>query len=417
MKKNLFLAFLFVLVCAMFFAGCSRGANRESGTTGGSKTELSLWFGNWWEEKSPGIKTDFEAAYPQYTLKIENLPIAGYFDNAAVAILAGSPPDILDIDVTQISSFASRNLLTDITQSVGGKLNADDFLSASWSSSHFEEKMYGMPSRASGGVYYYNKTMFDEAGVPYPTDSWNYSDFLAVAQKITVPGQKYGAGIAADPSDPSNVFSSFAPVLWAHKGDFLSADGKKCIINSPEGIQAITFWTELYTKYHVVPDGSVNFTTARDLLPLFDQNKVALLIYGVTGIEVFSKNPSLKWGLVQGPAGANRAGGWTLTIPVSAAHPEGAVDFLLWYARPEVQSKHSCIEPSNKAAWDLGPPWNGPDQKQFMTAANNGKTLPTVGAWGEASKVVITELQNVLQGSKTPQQGANDIVAQIDPLL
>jgi multiple sugar transport system substrate-binding protein len=412
MKKALFFMVLLGLIAAMVFAGGGGDAK-----AGGGKTELTLWFGNWWEEKSPGIKADFEAAYPQYTLTIENLPIAGYFDNAAVSILAGSSPDILDIDVTQISSFASRNLLTDITQSVGGKLKASDFIKACWDSSFYDGKMYGMPSRGSGGVYYYNKAMFDEAGVPYPKEGWDYNDFLEIARKITVPGQKYGAGIAADPSDPSNVFTSFSPVLWAFGGDYLSQDGKRCVMNTPEAVKAIAFWTELYNKHHVVPDGSVNFTTARDLLPLFDQNKVAMLTYGVSGVDVFGKNPNLKWDLVQAPSGKNRAGGWTMAIPVSAKHPEGAVDFVLWYAKPEVQSKHNSVEPSSIAAWDLGPPWNEPQRKQFMIAANNGNTLPTVGAWGEAGKIIITELQNVLQQRKTPQQGADDMVAQINPLL
>jgi multiple sugar transport system substrate-binding protein len=213
------------------------------------------------------------------------------------------------------------------------------------------------------------------------------------------------------------VFTSFSPVLWAFGGDYLSQDGKRCVMNTPEAVKAIAFWTELYNKHHVVPDGSVNFTTARDLLPLFDQNKVAMLIYGVNGIDIFTKNPNLKWGLVQTPSGKSRAGGWTLTIPVSAKHPEGAVDFLLWYAKPEVQSKHNSVEPSNIAAWDLGPPWNEPQRKEFMIAANNGNTLPTVAAWDEAGKIIMTELQNILLQRKTPQQGANDMVAQINPLL
>jgi multiple sugar transport system substrate-binding protein len=185
MKKALFFIVLFGVTAAMIFAGGGSDAK-----AGGGKTELTLWFGSWWEEKSPGIKADFEAAYPQYTLTIENLPIAGYFDNAAVSILAGSSPDILDLDVTQVSSFANRNLLTDITQSVGSKLKAGDFVKASWNSSFYNDKMYGMPSRGSGDGYYYNKTMFDEAGVPYPKAGWDFNDFLEISKKNTVPGQK-----------------------------------------------------------------------------------------------------------------------------------------------------------------------------------------------------------------------------------
>jgi ABC-type glycerol-3-phosphate transport system substrate-binding protein len=52
-----------------------------------------------------------------------------------------------------------------------------------------------------------------------------------------------------------------------------------------------------------------------------------------------------------------------------------------------------------------------------MTAANNGKNLPTVGSRGEIQKIIITELQQVLQQRKTPQQAADDMVAQINPLL
>jgi multiple sugar transport system substrate-binding protein len=334
-----------------------------------------------------------------------------------VSILSGSPPDILDLDVAQISSFASRDLLVDLTSTVGAKLRSTDFTKTSWDGSLFNNKLYGMPSRAFGLIYYYNKNMFDEAKVPYPTDDWTMNDLLAMAQKITIPGKQYGVGISADASDPSNVFSSFAPFLWGYGGDFLSPDNKKCVLNTREAVAAITFWTELYTKHKVVPEGSLNYTVSRDVVPLFDQNQVAMLPFNIQGAETFNKNPNLRWDLVPCPGGKGRGGGWTMTIPTTAAHPKEAQDFLLWFARADVQAKVCIVEPSNKAAWDLAAPWNTAQYKKVLTAADNGRLFPTVSNWAEIQKIIITELQLILQQRKTPQQGADSIVSQVNAIL
>jgi multiple sugar transport system substrate-binding protein len=416
MKKTLCLTVLCVTAAAMVFAG---GGSQPSGTgaAGRGKTELTLQLGSWWMDKAPGIERDFEAAYPQYDLKIDCLPINGYFDNAASAILAGSPPDILDIDVSQVSSFADKNLLEDITQSVGSKLNPADFLKAAWDKSHYQGKMYGMPNRGTGDLIFYNKSMFDAAGVSYPADGWTYPQLLEMAQKLTVPGRQYGFSIAADASDPMNIFSSFGSVLWAFGGDFLSPDSKTCILDSPQSVAAITFWTELYNTRKVVPEGSLGYTISRDAVPLFEQGKVAMLIFGASGLETFEKNSNLKWGFVQPPSGATMGGGWTFTVPVTAKNKQGAYDFVLWYAKPEVQSKHNVIEPAVIRAWELGPPWNQPNYLALRKSAGNARPLPSVGVWSDMQTIIITELHNVLQQKKTPQQGGGDMARQINAML
>ncbi len=402
-----------MLVMAVGFV--MAGGGGESAAKG--PVELTIWMGSWWSEKAPLITAEFQKLNPNYKLKIDCLPINGYFDNAAAAILSGSGPDILDIDITQVATFASKNLLTDITADVESKLKADDFIKTSWEFSHYKGKMYGMPNRGTGGVYYYNKGMFDEAGVPYPQDNWSFDDMLAKAKKITVPGQKYGVGIAADLSDPNNVWSSFAPVLWAFGGEFMNADYTKCTLDSPNAVKGITFWVELLTKHHVVPEGSVGFTISRDVVPLLSANKVAMLPFGVSGATAFEKVPGLKWGVVQVPGGYNRGGGWTYTVPVSSKHKKEAVPYLLWFAKPEVQGPLCATEPSNVHAWASNDPWKTPLYQAFLVAARNGRALPNTGKWGESSTIIIKELQKALQGQKSPEQAAKDMVALVDPIL
>ncbi len=414
MKRVAGISMIFVLMVG--FAALAEGKS-EPAASAKSPVELTVWMGSWWSDKAPLIVKEFEKAFPQYKLKPDTLPINGYFDNAAAAILAGSPPDILDIDITQVATFAGKNLLTDITADVEPKLKAADFVKTAWDYSHFKGKMYGMPNRGTGGVYFYNKNMFDAAGVQYPTDAWTWDDALAIAKKITVPGQKYGIGIAADLSDPNNVWSSFAPVLWGFGGEFMNADRTKSTMDTPNAIKGITYWTELLTKWKVVPEGSVNYTVSRDCVPLFQANKLAMLPFGVSGAITFDATPGLKWGLVQVPLGNNRGGGWTYTIPVSAKHKKDAINYLLWFAKPEIQAPLCATEPSVIAAWSMAAPWNSPIYLQMLKAARSARALPDTAKWGEASTIMIKELQKALQGQKTPEQAGRDMTALVDPIL
>jgi multiple sugar transport system substrate-binding protein len=313
-----------------------------------------------------------------------------------------------------IAEVAGRNLLEPWDDHIKG-LDVEDFDKGIWSASVVNGKLYAMPHRGSTGVYFYNKTMFDEAGLAYPKEGWTYQDMLAMAKKITVPGQKYGVGIAASASDVANVYSSFAPVVWAHKGEFLSADNKKALINEPGGVAGITFWTELYTKHKVAPEGSINFSITKDVVPLFMNNKVALFPGSSAQFAMLAANPAVKWAPEVGPDGWNRGGGWALTLPVTSKNKAAAREYALWFVEPRNQSALMIRQPARVSA-TTAPPWNAPEYKPIFRAGKWARLMPNTPAWGEMSNVIINELQKILQGSKTPRQGADDMARQMNDI-
>jgi multiple sugar transport system substrate-binding protein len=382
------------------------------------KIEMKVWMGSWWEGSAPLIVEEFEKAYPQYDLKIDALPLSGYFDSATAAILAGAPPDILALDITVLSTFAAKGLLTDLTADVGEKLNAADFLPACWNTSHYEGKMYGMPYRSCGNVMYYNKKMFDDAGVEYPKKGWTFDDLLDKAQKITVPGEKYGFFLSADMSDMGSLMNYFCAPIWGFGGDILNEDYTKCTMDQPNAIKGLTWLTETYTKYKVVPEGTIGMTGPKDGIPLFSLNKVAVYTHSDSAIRLFNEYPDLEWDVSEWPnGGLSRSGGWSFTVPVTAKYKKEAIDFLLWFAKPEVQAKVCFTAPSNIHAWELAEPWNTALYQNFLEASKNGKTMPTIGNWGEIQDILAKEWQKALLGQKTPEQAAKDMCLQIDPLL
>lgn len=405
--------------------GCSSSSNNGAATPpaaenpGATKAQgpvtLTVWMGSWWVDKVPQIVEAYKKDHPNVTLKIETLPINGYLDKAISSELGGNSPDVLDLDITMLPALAGKDMLETWDDYIKD-LDVTDFHAGAWNGSKIKGKMYGLPNRGESSVFFYNKTMFDEAAVPYPTENWTQQDMLEMAKKITVSGKKYGVGIAAANSDPSNVFSSFAPVVWSFGGDFLNKDNTASAINTPEAVKAITFWTELYTKYKVVPEGSINFALTKDVMPMFLNNQVAMMPNSSSMVDTLKKNPQVKWGMVLEPNKFGRTGGWSFTIPKSAKNKEAAREFVLWYMKPENMGKLNVVFPSRKSATTV-PPWSDPEMQFLLSAAPYQKAMPAVPAWTEMQAGIITELQKVLTSAKTPQQAADEMAKQMNELL
>jgi len=376
---------------------------------------VTVWMGSWWADAAPKLVSEYAKVNPSVALKIETLPVNGYYDKVVSTILGGNPPDVIDLDAYMIASAAGNGLLTEWDPYIKN-LDTKDFAGAIWNAGVLNGKVYAIPNRGSETILYYNKTMFDKADVPYPPENWTYEDMLAMAKKLTIPGEQYGLGIAAAVSDPANVMDAFSSMLWGFGGDFFDKENKTCIINQPEGVAAIKFWSELYTKYKVVPEGTPNYSTTKDLVPMFINNKVAMIFQSSLNIEPFKATKGLSWGLQVNPQKMNRGGGWSFTIPVGAAHASEARDFVLWFVQPENLSRLMIREPARPSA-TTSPPWNSPELKIVFSASKYSKGVPAIAQWTEVQLLIITELQKVLQKTKTPQQAANDIVSQVNTII
>ena len=401
--------------CIALIAGSIVFAEGAKETAAAKPSTVTVWFGSWWADQAPKIIEEYAKVRPNVTLKIETLPINGYYDKAVAATLGGTPPDVLALDAYMIGSMAGKDLLQPLDAYIKD-LDKADFAKAIWDAGVLNGKVYAIPYRGSAAVVYYNKTMFDKAGLPYPSKDWTYADMLEMAKKMTIPGEQYGMGIAASLSDPSNVMTYFWPMLMSFGGDFFDKDGKTFILNNAAGVKTITFWSELYTKHKVVPEGTPNYSTTKDLQPLFQNNKLAMLYHASQAIDQFNAVKDLKWGLQVPPQKWTGGGGWAFTVPTGAPNPEEARNFMFWFVQPDVLSRLTIREPARLSA-TTSAPWNSPEFKVVFEAGKFSRGLPAVSQWAEIQTLAITELQKVLQQTKTPQQAADDITAAANAIM
>jgi multiple sugar transport system substrate-binding protein len=410
-------AVLTTALIAAGVAGCSGGAaSTEPTSTGAASGKVTIWVGSWWEPNVPKLQDAWKKDHPEITLDIQPLPINNYPDKFTSAALGGDPPDVIDLDVGMLSTIAAKNLLQPMDDFVKQeKIDPKTYASAVWTASTFKGVQYGVPDHAYSSFLYYNKTLFDQAGLAYPTASWDYDAFLKDAQTLT-SGDVSGFGMAADLSDPANAMDFIGQCIWGHGGDFFNKDQSKASINSDEAVAGLQYWADLYTKYKVVPSSTPNFTVTRDVVPLFEAGKVAMVTQGAQLITEFAKHPDVNYGMVTLPDKVNRGGGWTMGIPVGAKNPDAAKVFLKWFSDPTTQG---TFMPTTPALIDANAiePWNAPQYDVSTAAFADSKSLPQVANWTPMQVAIVTELQKVLVGQETVKQAADKLEDQLNSLL
>jgi multiple sugar transport system substrate-binding protein len=181
-------------------------------------------------------------------------------------------------------------------------------------------------------------------------------------------------------------------------------------------VRAITYWSDFYVKHGASPEGTPNFSTTRDLMPLFEANKVGLVSSSSNTFDALLQKPNVQWGAVLAPGKINRAGGWTMGVPVGAKNPDGAKAFIKWMMIPEIQAQVMNRFPASIKARRL-PPWNDPKWEIFNQADPDGRSIPSAGGWFEMQTAVLTNLQKVLVKQMTPQQAADAAAAEMRKII
>jgi multiple sugar transport system substrate-binding protein len=273
--------------------------------------------GSW--DSGDGLKplnaaaADFQAAYPGVKVQVESVP-QGYGDKLLAEFASGTQPDVMQVGDGDPSNFASKGGLEPLDDYISGKtgsnpLDTSVFYPAVFNIGKVSGKTYLVTKDYSPLVLFYNKKLFDAAGVAYPTDKWTWDDLLAAAQKLTVSagGKTTQWGIELpDGWGASNWTRGIQPIIYQNGGSLISPDGKTSTgyVNSDATIAAIQWYVDLFNKFKVAPtDAQVAALSGQDL---FQTQKVAMLWTGRWPISGYQADPKLNFGVAQLPTGTQR---------------------------------------------------------------------------------------------------------------
>jgi multiple sugar transport system substrate-binding protein len=277
---------------AVVLAGCSSGPAADTGPVTITYTNFISQGAN--EGNLKKIVTAFEKANPDITVKVTTLPYTDYDTTQQTDVAAGSLSDTFDIDgASHFGPLQTNGVLAELT-GVDSKIYNAGLLDAYQANG----KQYALPTSFSDVVLFYNKDLFDAAGVKYPTSSWTWSDETEAAKKLT----DASTGVWGDHQPVS--WNEYYKALVQNGASFLNAKGTKVAFNTPAGIEAAHWLIDKSgTTMPTIADGqgTADFDTN-----LFKDGKLAMLHTGIWEFGAFADVP-FGWDIAIEPGNKKQA--------------------------------------------------------------------------------------------------------------
>lgn len=263
-------------------AATTESATTESATTEGSTeaAEVSpdtLTVAIWDTNQEPGL-TEILADFTAETgmkAQIQVTPWDQYWTMLEAGATGGSLPDVFWMHSNEISKYSEYEMLLDLTDKIAGsdKIEMDKFPKDIVGIYNWDGKQYAVPKDFDTIALWYNKTMFDEAGVAYPDDTWTWDDFRAACEKLTKEdGSQFGYTLKTGTNQ-----EGWYNLVYDMGGEIINADKTASGMDNPNTIKAVEFFTSL------VQDGltpSYEVISENNNEALFEAGKVAMVTQG-----------------------------------------------------------------------------------------------------------------------------------------
>lgn len=275
-------------------------------------------------KENPGIK-----------VKTEFLPWGAYWNKLQTTILSGQAYDVISFSHLMSSYYVSKRALYDMTDLPGAKALLEKMQPGTKPPVLFDGKIYGMPVGVGVRAMIYNKDMFDEAGIPYPsnTEPMTWDEFMKIAPKLTKVDEKGEVIQYAAHFHKVEIWEAFVAQAG---GKFVDDYSKptKILINTPAGIAGLQFLRDLVEKKIIPPYeetwegafGSPDSAVAT--------GKVAIMQCGPWALPAIEQK-GIRYGtapLFMNKKRASRGYVNFLSISRNCKHPQAAWKFIKWIA-------------------------------------------------------------------------------------
>ncbi len=392
-----------------------------SPATSDERVTISFWNALTFGQPKEAVQTlvkDFNKM--QDEIYVEKLDVAGWLMNQKVltATAGKVPPDVVLFDRFQAPTFAERRAFQPFDPYLEKyPIKSDDFFPTCWNEGVYKGKIYCLPFNTDVRVLFYNKALFREAGIDpdRPPRTWKeLREFSRILTKHDEDGNLTRVGFV--PIFGNTWFYLYG---WQKGGQFMTPDGERATVNTPEMIEAMEWIVDFCDEYgmtdlEVFRSGFGGATEKHEFL----EGKEAMV--GEEGflLSLIKRyNPDLDFDVAPLPwpedgEHATWSGGFGFILPEGCEHPDEAMRFIHYMLETEVQIKFGKISeqiPANRHAAHNDYFMNNPNWRVFIEEMQYSHYRPVtpVGEllWNELDRAV----QACTYKRKTPEKALNDV--------
>ena len=415
---------------SLLLAACSSGGTDSASSPTGSADPNAPVTITWWTGQSAdaeklleGLGAEYHGKHPNVTINVA--PGAATTDDLkqkiAAGFVGGDYPDLSYAYGSWATELGNSGHTRDIAKDVAvPAVKWDEIPEAARKTATVDGRVIGVPALVDNLGLLYNKKMFDDAGVAYPTNDWTWDDMRTAAKKLTDASKRtYGLGFSVSGSEDTTWH--YWPLLWQNGGQILNDDQTKATFNSPEGVKALEVLRAM-----AVDDKSMYLDQSDEKYPqLMYDGKVAMIIGGPWLLyDLQQKKVSYGATWLPGTNGDHQTVSgpdvWVAFDHSDANRAAATTDFLLWLTSPEIDERWNLAygnlplrtSESTSPAFKTWASTYAPGAEVFFANLANAKTpRPTVEGYTEMSKYVGEAISEVLQGSAQPKEALDAAAA------
>lgn len=421
MKKNMKKLVAMGLCTAMgatMLAGCGGG---DSSGGGGTKLSLAIWD----ENQRPAMEAMVEAyekANEGVEVEIQLTPFKDYFTKLETSATGGKAPDVFWINTLHADSYVEGGILADLTEAVEESDIQENFSETLVGNYTRDGKIYAVPKDFDTNALWYNKEMFDNAGVEYPTDDMTFEDFVALCEEL-------------QPKLPDGVYAFACPVdyqtwyyqtIFANGGWILNEDKTETGYTDPKTMGGIQPFIDM------INDGlSPSAAALAETLPdaQFVGEQIAMNFAGSYSVPEYSQNDTVKDKIdcVEIPSFNGKEGniinglGWS--VFEGSKQKEEAIKLAIWLGSEEAQkiqgetgvvisarddAQHYFAETEANAKYNLA---------AYINHVDEAYALPVCSQSGEMYDRETNWLKKAYAGEITLEEACKGLKEEADALL
>ena len=370
----------------------------------------------------------FMKDHPDIEVRIQVIPSEGYNERVFTSIGGGNAPDIFNSGDVVIPSIVQRHVAKDLNQLIQqDDYDLSDFYPEVVQGLTLQDQLVGLTDNWDTQVMYFNRDLFEQAGVAEPTADWTWDDAVSAAQQIT-------SGSGGSKTWGLLYETWFAPLhdqVYSFGGEVFSQDGTSCELDQPESIAALQSIADIMEAGYA-PQAQVYEQEGQDPFSLFASGHAGMWIgsgrwsaFDLQGVE------DLNWAIAPRPNGPDtpRSNFFHLAmyaITSESNDPDSSWEFLKYMVSPEgiraafesmqgIPSRLSLAEDPSIADTPIVEEHDA--FQPFIDSLPTARPAPFLSNFFEIDDAIANGLDPVWRGEADVQSTVTEVCQRVDELL
>jgi multiple sugar transport system substrate-binding protein len=412
------LPLLLALILGWVLAGCQTPTQPVTFLVFGDPAEFAAY---------ENLVAQFEQKFPEIDIELGHIPSqAAYRQQLTTSFASNTPPDIMLMNQRRVALFAAEGGLEPLGQYLTDSdfIQEADFFPEAIESFQFRDELWCIPQNVSSLVVYYNKDLFEAAGVPLPSNNWTRDDFVSAARTLTQDTNgdgvtdQYGVGVEAN-------FFRLAPFLWQDGLELVDdpTNPTQLALDTPAALATFQWFVDLQVKEQVAPSAVAE--AAEQSESRFLNGTLAMFFNSRRGVPTYRTIQNFTWDVAPLPRGQQAASvlhsdGYCMAA--LATNKEAAWTFIEFANSAEGQTiiaQSGRTVPSLTAVASspafLDPTQPPANSQIFVDTIPTLRVAPILTTWVAIEETAGKEVERAFYGQATVAEAARTAIQLTEP--